>query len=188
MFDYSPDRLEIIIAPDASTDHTDEIVNGFADRGVRLIRVEGCLRKTETQYQSPYGRKTVHRGQEVGAYGNDSGNSAGKCRAMSRRHSDVTPGLICALTEDNKATAMRYASKCALACIPRLRHVTTLTVFCHCPIRLGLGASVSGENYSKIGAILQTLRRHRSFLNVLLSNYYILVSCVNRKRQNARRI
>ena len=35
--DYPADRLEIVIASDGSTDGTDAIVDGFADRGVRLI-------------------------------------------------------------------------------------------------------------------------------------------------------
>ncbi len=47
--DYPRDKLEIIVASDGSTDRTDEIVKGFADRAVRLIRVEGRLGKTEAQ-------------------------------------------------------------------------------------------------------------------------------------------
>lgn len=47
--DYPHDRLEIIVASDGSTDRTDDIVRRFANRGVRLVRVEGRLGKTETQ-------------------------------------------------------------------------------------------------------------------------------------------
>lgn len=47
--DYPGDRLELIIASDGSSDRTDDIVRGFADRGVRLIRVEGRVGKTATQ-------------------------------------------------------------------------------------------------------------------------------------------
>jgi cellulose synthase/poly-beta-1,6-N-acetylglucosamine synthase-like glycosyltransferase len=35
--DYPPDRLEIIVASDGSTDRTDEIAQSFADRGVTLL-------------------------------------------------------------------------------------------------------------------------------------------------------
>jgi cellulose synthase/poly-beta-1,6-N-acetylglucosamine synthase-like glycosyltransferase len=47
--DYPTDKLELIVASDGSTDRTDEIVRSFAGRGVRLIRVEGRVGKTETQ-------------------------------------------------------------------------------------------------------------------------------------------
>lgn len=36
--EYPPERLEVIVASDGSTDRTHEIVEGFADRGVRLVR------------------------------------------------------------------------------------------------------------------------------------------------------
>ena len=49
---YDPQNLEIIVASDGSTDDTDEIVKTFADRGVRLVRVEGRVGKTETQNQA----------------------------------------------------------------------------------------------------------------------------------------
>jgi cellulose synthase/poly-beta-1,6-N-acetylglucosamine synthase-like glycosyltransferase len=45
--DYPRDRLEIIVASDGSTDRTDAIVRGFADRGVRLHRFDGGLGKSE---------------------------------------------------------------------------------------------------------------------------------------------
>jgi len=47
--DYPADRLEIVVASDGSTDGTDRIVKDFSERGVRLIRVEGRVGKTETQ-------------------------------------------------------------------------------------------------------------------------------------------
>jgi cellulose synthase/poly-beta-1,6-N-acetylglucosamine synthase-like glycosyltransferase len=47
--DYPHDLLEIIVASDGSTDGTDGVVRQFADRGVRLVRVEGRVGKTETQ-------------------------------------------------------------------------------------------------------------------------------------------
>ena len=36
--DYPADRLELVVASDASTDRTDELVERYADRGVRLVR------------------------------------------------------------------------------------------------------------------------------------------------------
>ncbi|HTH52232.1 MAG TPA: glycosyltransferase family 2 protein [Pyrinomonadaceae bacterium] len=47
--EYPKDKLEILVASDGSTDTTDEIVAGFADRGVRLLRVDGRVGKTATQ-------------------------------------------------------------------------------------------------------------------------------------------
>ena len=47
--DYPAEKLEILVASDGSTDETDEIVRGFADRGVKLFRQEGRVGKTETQ-------------------------------------------------------------------------------------------------------------------------------------------
>jgi cellulose synthase/poly-beta-1,6-N-acetylglucosamine synthase-like glycosyltransferase len=47
--DYPRDQLEIIVASDGSTDGTDGIVRQFAERGVKLVRVEGRVGKTETQ-------------------------------------------------------------------------------------------------------------------------------------------
>ncbi|MHC4445672.1 MAG: glycosyltransferase family 2 protein [Planctomycetota bacterium] len=44
--DYPPERLEIIVASDGSTDGTDEIVRSFTDRKVKLCRVEGRKGKT----------------------------------------------------------------------------------------------------------------------------------------------
>jgi len=50
--DYPRDKLEIIVASDGSTDRTDQIVKGFASKGVKLLRVEGRRGKTETQNQA----------------------------------------------------------------------------------------------------------------------------------------
>jgi cellulose synthase/poly-beta-1,6-N-acetylglucosamine synthase-like glycosyltransferase len=44
--DYPADKLEILVASDASTDRTDEIVRGYAARGVKLLRAEGNVGKS----------------------------------------------------------------------------------------------------------------------------------------------
>lgn len=44
--DYPPDRRQILIISDASTDRTDEIVRSYADRGVELLRLP--VRKGKT--------------------------------------------------------------------------------------------------------------------------------------------
>lgn len=47
--DYPSEKLEIIVFSDASSDRTDEIVRSYAEKGVRLVRVEGRVGKTECQ-------------------------------------------------------------------------------------------------------------------------------------------
>ncbi|HEX8735395.1 MAG TPA: glycosyltransferase family 2 protein, partial [Pyrinomonadaceae bacterium] len=47
--DYPPEKLEILVASDGSTDATDEIVREFAGRNVKLFRQEGRAGKTFTQ-------------------------------------------------------------------------------------------------------------------------------------------
>ena len=47
--DYPRGAMEIIVASDASTDGTDEIVKGLERESVRLLRVEGRLGKTAAQ-------------------------------------------------------------------------------------------------------------------------------------------
>jgi cellulose synthase/poly-beta-1,6-N-acetylglucosamine synthase-like glycosyltransferase len=47
--EYPRQKLEILVASDGSTDGTDDAVREFAERGVRLIRVDGRVGKTATQ-------------------------------------------------------------------------------------------------------------------------------------------
>ncbi len=47
--DYPRELLEIIVASDCSSDRTDEIAQGYAERGVRLVRQPQRLGKTAAQ-------------------------------------------------------------------------------------------------------------------------------------------
>ena len=47
--DYPPDRLDVIVASDASSDETDRIVGELAATNLRLLRVEGRQGKTACQ-------------------------------------------------------------------------------------------------------------------------------------------
>jgi glycosyltransferase involved in cell wall biosynthesis len=47
--DYPPDRRQVLVVSDASTDRTDEIVSRFADRGVELLRLPQRIGKTAAE-------------------------------------------------------------------------------------------------------------------------------------------
>jgi len=47
--DYPPDRLQILVTSDASEDRTDEIVRGYAARGVELLRLDARGGKTAAE-------------------------------------------------------------------------------------------------------------------------------------------
>ncbi len=47
--EYPKNKIEILVASDGSTDRTEQIVEEFADRGVKLIRTHGRVGKTATQ-------------------------------------------------------------------------------------------------------------------------------------------
>ena len=49
ILDYPPDKIEILVLSDCSTDRTDEIVKSFADRRVRLFRSPQRKGKTNAQ-------------------------------------------------------------------------------------------------------------------------------------------
>lgn len=46
LLDYPPERRQILILSDASTDRTDDIIAGFAGRGVELLRMPARVGKT----------------------------------------------------------------------------------------------------------------------------------------------
>ncbi len=46
---YPKEKLEIIVASDGSNDHTDDIVRDFQTSGIKLLRIEGRVGKTEIQ-------------------------------------------------------------------------------------------------------------------------------------------
>lgn len=50
--DYPKEKLEILVVSDASSDNTDSIVHEFADRGIRLLRIEGRRGKTYAQNEA----------------------------------------------------------------------------------------------------------------------------------------
>jgi cellulose synthase/poly-beta-1,6-N-acetylglucosamine synthase-like glycosyltransferase len=47
--DYPPERRQILVVSDASSDRTDEIVREFADRGVELLRLQQRVGKTAAE-------------------------------------------------------------------------------------------------------------------------------------------
>ena len=47
--DYPPDKLQILVASDGSTDRTNEIVREFAAKGVELVEVQTRKGKTNAQ-------------------------------------------------------------------------------------------------------------------------------------------
>jgi len=47
--DYPADRRQVVVVSDASTDGTDSIVRGYADRGVELVRLEERRGKTAAE-------------------------------------------------------------------------------------------------------------------------------------------
>jgi cellulose synthase/poly-beta-1,6-N-acetylglucosamine synthase-like glycosyltransferase len=49
LLDYPKEKLQIIVVSDGSTDNTDSIVDSYKNLGIRLIRVEGRVGKTEAR-------------------------------------------------------------------------------------------------------------------------------------------
>ena len=88
--DYPADKLEILVASDGSTDRTDEIVRGFAARGVKLLRVEGRVGKTETQNQA-----VLHASGEVLIFSDATATyQASALRMIVRNYADPEVGAV----------------------------------------------------------------------------------------------
>lgn len=88
--DYSGDKLEIVVASDGSADRTDEIVRGFADRGVKLFRADehpGKAGTTNRVAETLTGDILVFS-DATGAY------TPGALRALVRNFADPTVGAV----------------------------------------------------------------------------------------------
>jgi cellulose synthase/poly-beta-1,6-N-acetylglucosamine synthase-like glycosyltransferase len=88
--DYPADRLEIVVASDGSTDRTDEIVHGYAPRGVRLVRAPDHPGKTETT-----NRAAAQASGEILVFSDATGAySPGALRALVRSFADPAVGAV----------------------------------------------------------------------------------------------
>jgi cellulose synthase/poly-beta-1,6-N-acetylglucosamine synthase-like glycosyltransferase len=87
--DYPADRRQILVVSDASSDRTDEIVKGYADRGVELLRVEGRVGKTEAEnIASSHLRGSIIVNTDASVR-----IAPGAIRALVRQFSDPAIGL-----------------------------------------------------------------------------------------------
>lgn len=88
--DYPGDKLEIIVASDASTDRTDEIVRGFADRGVKLFRLDGNQGKSEVINEA-----VKHATGEILVFSDATGHwSRASIREMASHYADPRVGGV----------------------------------------------------------------------------------------------
>lgn len=88
--DYPRENLEIIVASDASTDRTDEIVRSFADRGVRLLRFEGGLGKS-----AMLNKAVDHATGEILGFSDATGMwSEESVRSMAEHFADPRVGCV----------------------------------------------------------------------------------------------
>ncbi|HET8760886.1 MAG TPA: glycosyltransferase family 2 protein [Nitrospiria bacterium] len=88
--DYPHEKLDVLVALDGSTDRTEDIVRGFADRGVRVVRVDGRVGKTETQNQA-----VKHAKGEVIIFSDATTRyELGNIRAFVRNYADPTVGAV----------------------------------------------------------------------------------------------
>ena len=105
--DYPVDKLEIIVVSDASTDRTDEIVRSFADRGVKLVRVEGNVGKSAALNEG-----VTRATGEILAFSDATGHwSPESIRAMAEHYADPRVGCVSgwvAYRYDNSLTAQGF--------------------------------------------------------------------------------
>jgi cellulose synthase/poly-beta-1,6-N-acetylglucosamine synthase-like glycosyltransferase len=88
--DYPRDRLDILVASDASTDRTDEIVEGFGDRGVGLER---CPRGGKVAAQN---RAVASTDAEIVAFSDANATWAPDAlRKLVRNFADPTVAYVC---------------------------------------------------------------------------------------------
>lgn len=114
--DYPADELEIIVASDGSTDRTDEIVQSFADRGVRLYRGPGRQGKTATlngAVQQATGEILVFS-DATGVYNRQS------IRALAGNFNDPTIGCVTGRVtyrygEDSTSKGFKFYQRFAVA-------------------------------------------------------------------------
>ena len=88
--DYPRDKLELVVASDASTDGTDELVEGYADRGVRLVR---CPRGGKVAAQNHTVPRTTG---EIVAFSDANATWAPNAlRALVRNFADPEVAYVC---------------------------------------------------------------------------------------------
>lgn len=88
--DYPRNLLEVTVVSDGSTDQTDELVRGFSDHGVRLLRVEGRKGKSLAVNAA-----VEHTAGEIVIFSDATGHwNASAIRNLVRHFGDPTVGCV----------------------------------------------------------------------------------------------